>query len=171
MISDITKYFPFLKKENINQKGYNEFTIPESIQGKINSSKFKFKDLDNLQNLPEEKKKLYEVAVEFQSLFVKMMLNSMKNTINKENDILYGGKVEDIFEDMLYDEYAKIYSRNANLPLAKEIYIQLEKFIPDNTSINQKLSELKQNLNHQKNYIKKIEGLISTQEIQNEWYK
>ncbi len=67
---------------------------------------------------------LYRQCQEFESLFVKMMLSEMKKTVNKSglND---GGMAEEIFSDMLYDEYAKSMSRNANFGLADQVYLQL----------------------------------------------
>lgn len=175
---EIQKYFPFLKNDSVNNFSLKEDKkdnmqkqiLPESLQGKINSSKFKLETLEHPESLPPKKKELYNVALEFQSLFIKMMLNSMRSTLNKENDLLHGGRVQEIFEDMLYDEYAKTYSKTANLPLAKEIYLQLEKFIQDDED-NKAIIDIKETMNKQKDYIKKIEGIISTDQIKNEWYK
>lgn len=77
-----------------------------------------------------ERKKLYESAVEFQSLFVKMMLNSMRKTLNKENDPLYGGQTQEIFEDMLYDKHALSLSKNGGFPLADWVYRDLTRNLP-----------------------------------------
>jgi Rod binding domain-containing protein len=169
MQNTIYRYFPFLQQNNIN-KNETSNNILEKLEGRISSSKIQFNQFDKekIEKSPE-KKKLYEVSLEFQSLFIKMMLNSMRKTLSKENDLLYGGRVQEIFEDMLYDEYAKIYSKNADLPLAKEIYFQLEKFVEDNPK--EKIKEMENTINQQKSYIKQIEGLISTEQIQNEWYR
>ena len=35
------------------------------------------------------------------------MLDVMRKTVHKENDLLDGGLAQDVFEGMLYDEYAK----------------------------------------------------------------
>ncbi len=78
----------------------------------------------------QERKKLYDAAVEFQSIFVKMMLNSMRKTLNKENDPLHGGQTQEIFEDMLYDKYALSMSQTAGFPLADWIYRDLTRNLP-----------------------------------------
>jgi Rod binding domain-containing protein len=143
--------------------------VNENLQGKIPSEKMDYRRLENPEKLPKEKKRLYDVSLEFQSLFIKMMLNSMRKTLNKENDLLYGGRVQEIFEDMLYNEYAKNYSKNADLPLAKEIYFQLERFIQEKGE--EQLNKIENTLQNQKEYIKQIEGIISTDQIQNEWYR
>jgi peptidoglycan hydrolase FlgJ len=62
--------------------------------------------------------RLEAVAQEFESLFVKQMLDSMRDTLNKEEDIFNGGMAQDIFEDMLYDEYSRILSRSGSLGIA-----------------------------------------------------
>lgn len=77
-----------------------------------------------------ERKKLYDAAVEFQSLFVKMMVNSMRKTLNKENDPLHGGQTQEIFEDMLYDQYALSMSKTGGFPLANWVYKDLTRNLP-----------------------------------------
>lgn len=72
-----------------------------------------------------EEKQLLEAAMDLEALFVNQMFKSMRNTLNKESDMLYGGMTEDIFSDMLYNEYSTMTSKNTNLGLAKQIYMQL----------------------------------------------
>lgn len=98
--------------------------------GKVSSSSIRVP-----QNIREEikedpyRKKLYDASVEFESVFVKMMLKEMKNTIHKEK-MIDGGYAEEIFEDMLYDEYAKNISQNESMGLAEEIYKQMSASLP-----------------------------------------
>lgn len=102
----------------------------EEIMGKVSSSSLRVP-----QNIREEikedpyRKKLYDASVEFESVFVKMMLKEMKNTIHKEK-MIDGGYAEEIFEDMLYDEYAKKISQNESMGLAEEIYKQMSASLP-----------------------------------------
>ncbi|PJZ45814.1 rod-binding protein [Leptospira brenneri] len=102
----------------------------EEIMGKVSSSALRVP-----QNIREEikedlyRKKLYDASVEFESVFVKMMLKEMKNTIHKEK-LIDGGYAEEIFEDMLYDEYAKNISHNESMGLAEEIYKQMSASLP-----------------------------------------
>ena len=49
---------------------------------------------------------LYKACVDFESLFIKQMLDVMRKSVKKEG-LLDGGMSEEIFTDMLYDEYAK----------------------------------------------------------------
>ena len=71
-----------------------------------------------------EKKKLYEAALEFQSLFVDRMLNAMRKNLDPKSDLLYGGFQQKIFQDMLYEEYSRMLSRTDNFTLAEDIYRQ-----------------------------------------------
>jgi flagellar protein FlgJ len=80
--------------------------------------------------LSADEKKLKEATVEFEALFIKQMLNSMKKTINKSG-LLDGGMGEEIFEDMLYDEYAKNMAQTANLGISDMMFRQLSTQRPD----------------------------------------
>ncbi len=66
--------------------------------------------------------KLYEKSLELESYMVKMMLSSMRKTVNKTEQGGYGQK---IYEDMMYDQYAASMSKNAGFGLADEIYLEL----------------------------------------------
>jgi flagellar protein FlgJ len=48
----------------------------------------------------------------------------MRNTVQKSG-LLDEGFAGDIYEDMLYDEYAKSFSKNANFGLAELAYLEL----------------------------------------------
>ncbi len=67
---------------------------------------------------------LYKVCLDFEALFIKQMLNVMRKTVDKQG-ILDGGMSEDIFEDMLYDEYAKKMAQTAQFGLAETMYLQI----------------------------------------------
>lgn len=67
---------------------------------------------------------LYKQCQEFESIFVNMMLKEMRKTVDKSG-LLNGGQAEDIFQDMLYDEYSKDMTRAAGFGLSDQIYLQL----------------------------------------------
>ncbi|PKL35763.1 MAG: cell division protein [Spirochaetae bacterium HGW-Spirochaetae-1] len=69
-------------------------------------------------------KKLMDVCVEMESLFVAKMMKEMRSTVHKTGWI-HGGFAEDIFEDMLYDKYSLEMSKNANLGLATMLYKEM----------------------------------------------
>ena len=76
------------------------------------------------RNKDIEDKKLMNLCIQMESIFVARMLKEMRNTIHKSK-LLHGGFAEEIFEDMLYDEYALKLSRSSNLGLAKMLYEEL----------------------------------------------
>jgi flagellar protein FlgJ len=68
---------------------------------------------------------LYKASQDFEALFIKQMLDAMRRTVHKEDDLLGGGLGQDVYEDMLYDEYAKKMAATAQFGLADMIYTQL----------------------------------------------
>ena len=71
-----------------------------------------------------EKKKLYQAALDFQALFIDRMLSAIRKNLNPENDPLYGGFRQKVFDDMLYEEYSRMLSRSDNFGIADDIYRQ-----------------------------------------------
>jgi flagellar protein FlgJ len=96
-----------------------------------NSSDIFFNEnkLNNLKNELRLKKeddlKLKEVCEEFESMLVKIMLGSMRKTVNRDNSLVNKNMGEDIFEDMLYDEYSKKMAKTADFGVANLLYKQL----------------------------------------------
>lgn len=66
---------------------------------------------------------LKEACRQFEAIFVKQMLNSMRKTVNRSG-LIDGGFSEEIFEDMLYDEYADKMTKTAGLGIADILYRQ-----------------------------------------------
>ncbi len=66
--------------------------------------------------------KLYESALELEGFFVKQMLSQMRKTIMKSNENSFA---QDMYEDMLFDEYATAMTKNAGFGLADQIYLSL----------------------------------------------
>lgn len=69
---------------------------------------------------------LYESAMEMENYLVKMMLSSMRSTIMKSD--LTGSEnsyARDMYEDMLYDNYAEQLTKSSSFGLADQIYIEL----------------------------------------------
>ncbi len=104
--------------------------LDEKLLGKVSSSQ-----VTTPTNIKDEikqdpyRKKLFDASVEFESMFVKLMLNQMRKTVEKQN-MIHGGYAEDIFEDMLYDEYSKEISKNESLGIAEQIYTTMSKSLP-----------------------------------------
>lgn len=110
-----------------------------TLSGKVSSSEVKMP-----HNIKEEisadpyRKKLFDASVEFESIFVKMMLKEMKSTVHKSG-LIDGGYAEEIFEDMLYDEYSKNLSANSSLGLAEQIYQSLSSNLPPISKLDSKV--------------------------------
>ena len=68
--------------------------------------------------------KLYEQCLELEIFMVKTLVSSMRNTIQKSGliDEGFAGKM---YEDMLYDEYAKDFTKNAGFGMAELAYLEL----------------------------------------------
>ncbi len=77
--------------------------------------------------LPEgeaRKAAIHKVAVEFQSLFVEMMLKSMRDTV-KQDQLTGGGHGEEVYGSLLDREYATAVSKRGGFGLAEMIEKQL----------------------------------------------
>jgi flagellar protein FlgJ len=74
----------------------------------------------------KQQKKLWDTCVEAESLFVNKMLKEMRKSVDK-GEWLHGGFAEEIFEDMLYDEYSLQVSKSSNLGMAKMLYNELSR--------------------------------------------
>ena len=80
----------------------------------------------NFKNLPIDKTdKLYELCLELETFLIKNLIKGMRNTVQKSN-LIDSGFAGEMYEDMLYDEYAKVYSKNANFGFAEMAYRELK---------------------------------------------
>jgi flagellar protein FlgJ len=68
--------------------------------------------------------KLYEQCEALETFLVKTLISGMRNTVQKSN-LVDTGFAGQMYEDMLYDEYAKDFTRNANFGLAELAYLEL----------------------------------------------
>ncbi|MCL2832937.1 MAG: rod-binding protein [Treponema sp.] len=68
--------------------------------------------------------KLYETCQELETFLLKNLISSMRSTIQKSN-LIDTGYAGGVYEDMLYDEYAKDFSKNAGFGFAEMAYMEL----------------------------------------------
>lgn len=89
-------------------------TVSDSGSSNVKSNKIEIDKND----------KLYQLCLELETFLVKNLLSGMRKTVQKSGliDDSFAGKM---YEDMLYDEYAKDYAKNANFGLAEQAYLQL----------------------------------------------
>ncbi len=111
------------KLENARKKYQNETSSKFSLS---------FPNEETIEKIDKnkefEKRRLREVSEDFEALMINQMLKEMRKTVNK-SDLINGGMAEQIFEDMLYDEYSKEFSKTKTFGLSDIIYNQLEKYI------------------------------------------
>ncbi|MCR5698342.1 MAG: rod-binding protein [Treponemataceae bacterium] len=69
--------------------------------------------------------KLYEKSMELENFFVKMMLSSMRQTVQKSGLGGNDGYAAKMYEDMMYDELSVAMTKNAGFGLADQIYLSL----------------------------------------------
>ncbi len=72
----------------------------------------------------DKSSELYKASLEFEAIFIKQMLDVMRKTVQKDG-LLDGGMSQEIYEDMLYDEYSKKMAESAQFGLAESIYWQV----------------------------------------------
>jgi|YNPMSStandDraft_1061717.scaffolds.fasta_scaffold00961_2 flagellar protein FlgJ len=83
--------------------------------------------LDRLQRQTgstQDERKLKEACQDFEAIFIKQVLDGMRKTVPR-TELLERNLGEEIFEDMLYTEYAKIMSRRGALGIADLLFRQL----------------------------------------------
>ena len=68
--------------------------------------------------------KLYELCMELETFLIKNLIKSMRSTVQKTG-LIDAGFAGEVYEDMLYDEYAKAFAKNANLGFAEMAYRDL----------------------------------------------
>ncbi len=73
-----------------------------------------------------------KVATEFESLFIGMMLKSMRSTVGKDS-LTGGGHGEEVYRSLLDQEYANAIATGSGLGLRKMIEEQLVSHTGDGT--------------------------------------
>ncbi|MDR3172883.1 MAG: rod-binding protein [Treponema sp.] len=68
--------------------------------------------------------KLFEQCRELETFLVKNLLTGMRNTVQKSG-LIEEGLAGKFYEDMLWDEYARDFTRNAGFGLAEQAYLEL----------------------------------------------
>jgi flagellar protein FlgJ len=74
--------------------------------------------------------RLYKACREFEAIYIKQMLNVMRKTVDRSG-LLDGGFAQEVFEDMLYDEYAKKMAEHAGFGLSDSLYRQLSTYVEE----------------------------------------
>ena len=104
-------------RNSMNQGGFEE------ILRRMETSQVQTSSAATIDKTSE----LYELCLELETILVKNLISSMRATVSK-TELFETGFAGEIYEDMLYDEYAKIYARNANLGFAEMAYRELSSY-------------------------------------------
>jgi flagellar protein FlgJ len=100
-----------------------------SAQNVLENQRYSLPHLPSAQGLSSSKidkdSALYKACEDFQSIFIKQMLDTMRKTVDKSQSLIQPNQGEKVFEDMLYDEYSKKMSKSAGFDLAENIYKQM----------------------------------------------
>jgi flagellar protein FlgJ len=75
----------------------------------------------------DKNSELYEMCVELETFLIKNLIKSMRSTVQKTR-LIDTGFAGDMYEDMLYDEYAKTFARSANFGFAEMAYRDLVRY-------------------------------------------
>jgi peptidoglycan hydrolase FlgJ len=74
----------------------------------------------------DKSSELYKVSQQFEAILIKQMLDSMRSTINKDDQLLdTKANGQEYYQDMLYTQYADLMSQTAGFGLADSIYREL----------------------------------------------
>jgi flagellar protein FlgJ len=76
----------------------------------------------------DKNSELYEMCVELETFLLKTMVKSMRSTVQKTK-LIDTGFAGEMYEDMLYDEYAKSLAKNANFGFAEMAYRDLARYL------------------------------------------
>ena len=76
----------------------------------------------------DKNSELYEMCVELETFLLKNMIKSMRSTVQKTG-LIDTGFAGEVYEDMLYDEYAKSLAKNANFGFAEMAYRDLARYL------------------------------------------
>jgi flagellar protein FlgJ len=91
-------------------------TSPESFANLLDKAK--------VQTKIDKTDKLYEQCEALETFLLKILVKGMRGTVMKSN-LLDTGFAGEMYEDMLYDEYTKEFSKNTDFGLAELAYLDL----------------------------------------------
>ena len=89
--------------------------------------------LENMRGNISGKEQLKRVAQEFEAIFVAKMLTSLDKTVDREGSLFEESKFLDNFKSLMFDDMGRQIagSPHSSIGLAKQMYAQMEKSVPD----------------------------------------
>lgn len=105
-----------------------EITLPaEMLLQNQSSERLRQRGAEQTQSLSESKRKeLKKVARDFESLYLNMMLKSMRQTVG-EDKLTGGGKAEETYRFLLDQEYANAAAKRGGVGIASMLEKELLK--------------------------------------------
>ncbi|GHU01022.1 hypothetical protein FACS1894147_00080 [Spirochaetia bacterium] len=80
--------------------------------------------IKNKKPVIDKTSKLYESCEALEAFLIKNLLSSMRSTVQKSG-LIEEGFAGGMYEDMLYDEYAKDFTKNSSFGFAQTAYLEL----------------------------------------------
>jgi flagellar protein FlgJ len=120
-----TQFVPFsASSKTIPSMGESPADSFASLLDKAQVQTSAEKSTDSNRAIIDKTDKLYEQCEALETFLLKNLISGMRKTVQK-SDLLDTGFAGEMYEDMLYDEYAKDFSKNANLGFAELAYMEL----------------------------------------------
>ena len=100
-------------------------------QTTLNIQENEIKKLSGMNLKDKKDKELMEAACQFEAVFVNQFFKAMNATVKRDEGMFSGGRGEEIFRSMFYDETAKNISSNpaTSFGFAKQIYEQMKDLV------------------------------------------
>jgi len=119
------EYIPFSSSQATTGIGSEESSGFEKFLKKAQKQDVSNTSFSSAKKTPIDKSdKLYEVCMELETFLIKNLIKSMRSTVQKSS-LIDTGFAGEVYEDMLYDEYAKAFAQNANFGFAEMAYREL----------------------------------------------
>ncbi|GMO53538.1 MAG: hypothetical protein Ta2G_11600 [Termitinemataceae bacterium] len=114
-------------KSITKERGGEQNNFSLFMQNKLDESKSLTHEARGYKVNPQtdDDKKLYEQCEALETFLLKNLISGMRKTVQK-SEFSKGGFAGEMYEDMLYDEYAKDFSKNAGFGFAELAYLELK---------------------------------------------
>ena len=123
---DLRNSFSRMMEDNIRRE--QETAVPErEVSGtapRLSTMSFSAVPIISSDPTIDKTSELYQQCLALEGFLVKNIFNAMRKNVLKDS-LIDTGFAGEIYEDMLWDEYAKIYTENAGFGLADLAYLEL----------------------------------------------
>ncbi len=99
-----------------------------SLDG-MSQAELPLQSLLNARGSSKEKNQM--VAKEFESIFLSQILQQFDKTVDREDDILSGGREEEMYRGLMHQELARAMAFSGGIGLSEMIAAELDKQSPE----------------------------------------